>query len=505
MSRGGLAKAGLVTLAGAVIGASMNFVLAAVVGRGLGQDQTGTFFAVVGVFVVAANILELGADTGLVRTLPRLVALGHHREIPRTILVAVVPVLVIGTAASLALWFGADALAAVLGGEADRQERSDLYRSLAPFVLCLSLLAVLLGGTRGLGGVKAFTLVQNIGVPLGRVALVVAAVGAGAGVVTVTRLWAAGLPVFVVVAAVLLARAVRRATSGSGGPAARPLGVVAREFWGFSVPRAVAAAIEITLEWIDVIVVASLRSPGEAGVYAVVTRCVRAGQLVEYAARVAIGPQVSAAVALGDRARMSAIYLAVTRGMVLLAWPFYVTAFAFAPAVLGLFGPGFASGATSLRILSVGMAMVIAAGALQTVILMGGRSTWQMGNKAAALVVGLTLNLVLVPRFGIEGAAVAWVASLATDVTLATVQARRMHVALRPPQVAPAVVVALSVFTASACAGLAVAGQTLAGLAVHLLLGGLVYVLVLWRWRGPVGIAGLERVVRGAPAPATRG
>lgn len=504
MRRGSLARAGVVTLTGAVIGACANFALAALVGRGLGQADTGTFFSVLGVFVIAANILELGADTGLVRTLSRLAALGHEREIPRTILVAVVPVLVIGVLASAALWLGADTLAGVLGGEADHQARSELYRSLAPFVLCLSLLAVVLGGARGLGGVTQFTLVQNVAVPLTRVGLVAAAVSAGAGVVAVTRLWAAALPLFTLVGAVLLARAVRKATRDGGGPGPRPVRVVAREFWGFSMPRAVAAAIEITLEWVDVIVVASLRSPSEAGIYAVVTRCVRAGQLVEYAARVAVGPQVSAAVATGDRVRMTAIYLAVTRGMVLLAWPFYVTAFAFAPTVLGLFGGGFASGAWALRLLSVGMAMVIAAGALQTVILMGGRSSWQMGNKAAALAVSLTLNLLLVPWLGIEGAALAWVASLATDVSLAAIQARRLGVPLRPREVAPAGLAAVVVFGVSAAVGLALAGQSMAGLAVHLGVGGVLYVTALWRWPHRLGVPAWKPERRRSAGRASR-
>ncbi|MEH3066681.1 MAG: hypothetical protein PGN15_01125 [Aeromicrobium erythreum] len=79
-------------------------------------------------------------------------------------------------------------------------------------------------------------------------------------------------------------------------------------FWGFSAARGATACVEVVLEWADVVVVGVLASPAEAGVYAVVTRCARAGEVVQQRRRIAVGPAISSASARGDtRARRTSV------------------------------------------------------------------------------------------------------------------------------------------------------------------------------------------------------
>ena len=107
-------------------------------------------------------------------------------------------------------------------------------------------------------------------------------------------------------------RAVRRpvgggSEGGSGGEGggrdgyAPPSGVRAlrREFWGFSLPRAVAALVEIVLEWLDVLLVALLAGEVAAGLYAVATRLVKVTMIIDNALRVSISTRISAWLATG--------------------------------------------------------------------------------------------------------------------------------------------------------------------------------------------------------------
>src|SRR5690606_9408656 len=99
-----LAKAGVVSFAGAVLGAGVNLGLGIVVGRGLGPEGTGTFFQVVAIFLILSNILELGADTGLVRFCSASVATGRSDELRPLVRIAVVPVAVTGAVLAVAAW-----------------------------------------------------------------------------------------------------------------------------------------------------------------------------------------------------------------------------------------------------------------------------------------------------------------------------------------------------------------------------------------------------------------
>ncbi|MFD0540563.1 hypothetical protein ACFQY7_48950 [Actinomadura luteofluorescens] len=78
------ARGGAIGLVSSVIAAASGFLLTVVVARTLGVAEAGVFFVVVALFTIVAEIAELGADTGLVRTTARLRALGRVDELRRS-------------------------------------------------------------------------------------------------------------------------------------------------------------------------------------------------------------------------------------------------------------------------------------------------------------------------------------------------------------------------------------------------------------------------------------
>nr|WP_246221154.1 polysaccharide biosynthesis C-terminal domain-containing protein [Phytoactinopolyspora mesophila] len=478
-------------MVGAVTGAGVNFGIGIIVGRGLGTDGTGTFFQVIAVFIILANVLELGADTGLVRFCSGSVATGRNGELRPLVRTAIVPVVCVGAVLTAAAWMLTPQLAGFLSASPD-VPTEQIVRMLVPFVVLASLLAVVLGATRGLGSVATFTVLQNVALPVGRFVLIGIALLAGAGLVDVLKAWIVPLPIVAVIAVAILARQLARRTRGrlEGVPenheATR---VLRRRFWGFSSARGVSAAVEILLEWVDVLIVAAFLSPAEAGIYAVVSRSVRAGQVVQQAARVAVAPMVSAALARNDVAEARRLFVVVTRAMVLMSWPFYLMLACFAPGILSIFGPGFAQGSNALTIMSLTMALAAAAGMVQTVLLMGGKSSWQLADKSAALGVNVGLNVVLVPVWGVVGAAVAWAVTVAVDTSLAAWQVHKgMGVHVSPASLALPAALPLLVFGAGGLALRAMVGDGLSGVVIMLLAGGVVYVCLCWMFRRRLGI-----------------
>ena len=71
----------------------------------------------------------------------------------------------------------------------------------------------------------------------------------------------------------------------------------------------------------------------------------------------------------------------------------------FGPLLLGVFGRGFDQGSTALAILSVAMLVNLGTGNVTVVLLMGGKSSWNLVNTAIALALNIGLNLVLIPRY----------------------------------------------------------------------------------------------------------
>jgi O-antigen/teichoic acid export membrane protein len=152
---------------------------------------------------------------------------------------------------------------------------------------------------------------------------------------------------------------------------------------------------------------------------------------------------------------------------------------------MGVFGPEFVAGATALTILSLAMLVNLATGNVTTVLLMGGKSSWSLVNAATSLALNITLNLILTPRMGITGAAIAWAASL-TFVNLAPVVQVRLFLRLRPPWGSGFVLVALAAAGCYGALGLATRyglGLDAASVAVFVVTATGIYIPLLWPFR----------------------
>jgi O-antigen/teichoic acid export membrane protein len=158
------------------------------------------------------------------------------------------------------------------------------------------------------------------------------------------------------------------------------------------------------------------------------------------------------------------------------------------------------------------MLAVVATGNANTVLNMAHRSHWAAANTGTATVVMLAVDLILVPRIGILGAAIGWSAAMLTDATLGFWQVR-LGLGLRSFDV---VAVRAGCTVLVAFAGPALALRSAAELAPDgvpaaavLLLGGLLasgcYLGALAVQRTQLGLDDIVAALRRRPAPLTPG
>jgi len=492
------ARGGTLALVGAAISAVGGFALTVTVARTVGSTGAGVFFSTLAVFSIAAGICTFGADTGLVRQLSRLVALGRRNDLRRTVAVAVVPVVGLSFACTAGLLLARDE---VLGLLLDAEPSSAAHASYVWFVALLTVGAaftVVVQATRGLGSVSAFVGLQNVFLPLTRPLLVLAlTAAAGTAAWLPAAAWTAPLVPALLLAAIVLSRLLRRAADHStDAPPARSWRRLAGEFWSFSGWRGLASVLEIAMLWLDVLLVAALVGVPEAGIYAAASRFAATGTLVLQAMRLAIAPRLSALLATDQTERAGQLYRTATTWVIVGSWPIYVVMAVFSAPLLAIFGPEFRAASTALSVLAVAMMVNLATGNVTTVLLMAGRSSWMLFDKAVALLVMVSIDVLLVPDYGVTGAAIGWAASIVVDKALAVWQVGHLlgvHGASRAS--ATAALAALGWFggPAALCAVLD-AGDTL-GLAVTLVAGTCGYAATVWRLRAALQLAPLIALV----------
>lgn len=477
-----LAKSGSLASLCVMYGAGIAFVTTMVVSNGIGAEGSGEFFRLMALFAIAISLVTFGADTGLVRTMSAQRALGRYGVLPQLIRYGLVPSLV----TSVLLVAGVYIYTEIVPMAPEYQAA---MRVSSAFVLVAALMTVFFGALRGLHRVVTFTILQNVLLPTLRFAAVGLVVLFSGQLMDLVYAWTVPVAVTAIVALWLLERAFPNEEHVEVLPSEHSPTETFRSFWGFSSARGVATIVETILEWIDVLVVTAFLGAAAGGIYGAVNRCVRVGTMIEHTGRVVTGPSISAALATRQLDRAREIFLSTTRVLTALSWPFYLSLAFFGPVLLHFFGKGFEAGAGILWVICPAAMLSMSAGGVQSVLLMSGKSRWQLLNKLSSLAVAVTLNFTLVPVWGLYGAVTAWASALLIDTFLASYQVFRL-VGIRAStrEMAPSLFLGAAVPTACALASLAVLGQSVLGVIVYVVLLVPVYGAVLYRFRKALGV-----------------
>jgi O-antigen/teichoic acid export membrane protein len=322
---------------------------------------------------------------------------------------------------AVVLFVLADPVADLIYASDDAQPGAYLVRQVAVFLPFATITLLLLAATRGFGGVGAFVGVEQVFKPLARPLTVGVVCLVGAGVSAAFLAWV--LPVLVGLAMAGFALRGQLTRLERAQPDLAEV-VTAREFWGFAVPRALGGTLEILAPWFGVVMLSGLTGSADAGVFTAVVRVVMAGTMLLVAMRLAMGPHLSEAFARGDLRRLEALHEHATTWGVLLSFPFLL-AVAFVPeTTLSLFGADFPRGSTALVILALANLVNVAVGNVQSIVLMGGRSSWNLGNTAVALALQAGLGAALIPSYGLAGAAIGFAAGVVANNALSFWQTR---------------------------------------------------------------------------------
>ena len=462
---------------GAAVSAVAGFALTFILARTLGASGSGVVLQMIAAFTIALGIARTGMDTTGVWLLPRLVT-AEKSKIRGAATALLVPTLLVGIVMAIAL----SALAPHFFTAQDESGRQlvKAVQATSWLLPCGAVLMVALAATRGLGNIVPYTLIGSIGLPAIRPVLVLLAAALGGTAVLASVAWAAPIALAMILALIVLWRRIaiqeRRAnTVGKWWPD-RALTV---RIWKFSAPRWYSAGIEQSILWFDVILVGAIAGSSAAGVYGAASRFVSAGLIISTAMRMVISPRFSALLGENKLGRVQELYTATATWIIMLGVPIYGIFMFFPGTIMGWFGKGFVSGASSLVILSIGAMAVLMAGNIDSVLMMSGRSGWLAFNKSLVLAVNVTGNLILVPLWGITGAATAWAFSLVLDSVLAAVETRILvGIKFRAARLFYALAIAGSCVAAGSLATIHFLGHSTAG--VFVAAAASMALLVLW-------------------------
>ena len=180
-------------------------------------------------------------------------------------------------------------------------------------------------------------------------------------------------------------------------------------------PLSLLAGLDVMNSYADIILLGWFDTQRTVGVYRVALQASMPVFFVLAAVNAVAGPAMAKAHAASDRRELQRVATWTARAGLLGALPAAAVLILFGRQILGfLFGTVYSSGSTALGILAAGQFVGVAAGSVGLLLNMSGHEKDTVVGSGIAVVVNLVLNLVLIPAWGMTGAATATTLSLVT-------------------------------------------------------------------------------------------
>ena len=181
---------------------------------------------------------------------------------------------------------------------------------------------------------------------------------------------------------------------------------VNKEILRFSIPLMFVSAIGIIMHWVDIVMLGILSNATDVGMYHPIDRTAGLVRMILFAFAGIFAPIFSEHYFKKNMLGMKESYQSSSKYILTFALPVFIFLFVFANPMLLLFGSEFQN-AVALKILLTGIFIQTVFGLGSSTLSMSGNTKFNLFNVSIALILNISLNYILIPQYGIVGAALA--------------------------------------------------------------------------------------------------
>lgn len=406
----------MVIVAGFVLGAIFQYLIKVVLARFLGPDSYGVFVQGLALAEAAASIAIFGLQMSLPRFMSYYDGRGNKEEIANSVSTAHWMIIVSTVLASFILYLSAGRIATVIFKEAALVTPLKLFSLL---IIPLGLVYFEISLFRGLQNASYKIYLDDIVFPGGVLALVLLFFSLGYGIEGAVYAYIIAAIATVLGGYYLVKELVEYDFSTFSGSSAKKL-------MFFSWPLFVISILLITTKWIDVLMIGWLMESKNVGIYNVAYSIAGITSFFLGSLSYMFMPVVSELHGKDLKSEIQQVFTGATRWIFTVVIPICAGMVIFPREIIGiLFGASYTSGATVLAVLAIGFFYKAAKGPSGMILLAAGKTREQMLGVGLTAVFLVLLNLLLIPIYGILGAAVGTTAGFIIGDTVLLLLARR--------------------------------------------------------------------------------
>lgn len=180
------------------------------------------------------------------------------------------------------------------------------------------------------------------------------------------------------------------------------------------------------IQWSSQLLMGVWGSVEDVALFAVAQRTAMLIGFALFAVNASAGPKFAALYSQGNMVGLERVALWSVRLILLVAVPSLIFMMVFPQLLMGLFGPEFRAASTALMILAVGQFIGTAVGSVGSLLSMTGHERQLRWNVFIGAVLGVGLGVLLIPGYGLIGAAIATSVAVASKNLLCVYQVNQL-------------------------------------------------------------------------------
>ncbi len=390
------AKGGVILFVGNAFSFAGRFMLGILLARLLNADQFGLYNLSESAIVIFAGLASFGMGLAMVR----YVALFHSRRDSKglwgTLQIGLGLPAILSLPVSIALFALATPIAEGLFHEPRLAPLLKLSSIAVPFFALSNIMAA---ATQGFKKMQYTIIAQHISYSIIKLILI--------GVLAITGLSVARAVgahvVTIVIVCVMLLYFLNRLFSLK-----RPLSMGRRDIKGlinFALPVYLSNLIFTFRSNLQLLLLGTMQSVTSVGIFAVADRVTTVSTMVNNSMFVTSLPIVSELADRESKVQLGSFYKTMTKWIFALNLPLFLIIVIFANPILSIFGEDYVDGVTVLAILAGARLVDAGLGMAGALVDMTGHTRIKMGNSIVATSLMFGLSFLLIPSWGMVGAA----------------------------------------------------------------------------------------------------
>ena len=187
----------------------------------------------------------------------------------------------------------------------------------------------------------------------------------------------------------------------------------ARQIISYSWPLAFVGFFNIIILQINTIMLGYYWTPLQVGIFGATQRTALIIQIILTSFNTIFTPIIADLYNRGENKKLENLNKVVTGWIIIVSMPVFILSIFFPKEILEIWGPGYTEGRISLVIISTAMIINCEFGPVRYILMMTGRTRIILINDFTAFILAITLNILLIPKYGVLMLAISYASTIA--------------------------------------------------------------------------------------------